>query len=74
MPHLLTVTMNPSIDIHTTVERVIRSRKLRCGPERRDPGAGVNVARVAPPLGWCLSRSTLPSPPCAPRPITASIS
>ena len=52
MTHLLTVTMNPSIDISTTVDRVVPSRKLRCGPERRDPGGGgVNVARVASRLG-----------------------
>jgi 6-phosphofructokinase 2 len=52
MTHLLTVTMNPSVDISTTVDRVIPSRKLRCGPERRDPGGGgVNVARVASRLG-----------------------
>jgi 6-phosphofructokinase 2 len=52
MTHLLTVTMNPSVDIWTTVDRVVPSRKMRCGPERRDPGGGgVNVARVATRLG-----------------------
>ena len=52
MAHLLTITMNPSIDISTTVDRVIPSRKMRCGPSRRDPGGGgINVARVANRLG-----------------------
>ena len=52
MTHLLTITMNPSIDISTTVDHVIPSRKLRGGPARRDPGGGgVNVARVAARLG-----------------------
>ncbi len=52
MAHLLTITMNPSIDVSTTVDRVIPSRKLRCGPSRRDPGGGgINVARVAVRLG-----------------------
>ena len=52
MAHLLTITMNPSIDISTTVDRVIPSRKMRCGPSRRDPGGGgINVARVASRLG-----------------------
>jgi 6-phosphofructokinase 2 len=44
--------MNPSIDISSEVDRVIPSRKLRCGPARRDPGGGgVNVARVVERLG-----------------------
>jgi 6-phosphofructokinase 2 len=52
MAHVLTVTMNPSIDISSEVDRVIPSRKLRCGPARRDPGGGgVNVARVVERLG-----------------------
>jgi len=52
MVSLVTLTMNPSIDISTTVDKVIPSRKLRCGPSRRDPGGGgVNVARVARRLG-----------------------
>jgi len=52
MTRILTITMNPSVDVSTTVERVIPSRKLRCGPSRRDPGGGgINVARVAKRLG-----------------------
>jgi 6-phosphofructokinase 2 len=52
MAHVLTITMNPSIDISSTVDRVIPSRKLRCGSARRDPGGGgINVARVIDRLG-----------------------
>jgi len=52
MTRILTITMNPSVDISTSVERVLSSRKLRCGPARRDPGGGgINVARVAKRLG-----------------------
>ena len=52
MARILTITMNPSIDVSTSVDRVIPSSKLRCGPMRRDPGGGgINVARVAKRLG-----------------------
>jgi 6-phosphofructokinase 2 len=52
MAKLLTITMNPSIDTSTSVDRVIPSRKLRCGVSREDPGGGgVNVARAAKRLG-----------------------
>jgi 6-phosphofructokinase 2 len=52
MAHVLTITMNPSIDISSEVDHVIPSRKLRCGPARRDPGGGgVNIARVVKRLG-----------------------
>lgn len=44
--------MNPSIDISSSVDRVAPIRKLRCKPERRDPGGGgINVARVVQRLG-----------------------
>jgi 6-phosphofructokinase 2 len=52
MPGIVTLTMNPAIDVSTTVEQMEPIRKLRCGPARRDPGGGgVNVARVARRLG-----------------------
>ncbi|TAL52867.1 1-phosphofructokinase family hexose kinase [Pandoraea sp.] len=52
MPEILTFTPNPSIDVFTTVDKVIDTRKMRCGAERRDPGGGgVNVARVVQRLG-----------------------
>lgn len=52
MPAIVTLTMNPAIDVSTSVDRVAPVRKLRCGPGRRDPGGGgINVARVAHRLG-----------------------
>ncbi|MEI9965602.1 MAG: PfkB family carbohydrate kinase [Caulobacteraceae bacterium] len=52
MTHILTLTMNPAIDVSASVERVEPTRKLRCGGGRRDAGGGgVNVARVARRLG-----------------------
>ena len=52
MARILTITMNPAIDISTSVDRVQPTRKLRCAPARRDPGGGgINVARVANRLG-----------------------
>ena len=52
MVDVVTVTMNPSIDISSTVERVMPTRKLRCTPEHRDPGGGgINVARVLQRFG-----------------------
>lgn len=56
MPHIvtdiLTLTMNPAIDVSTSTPRVVPGGKLRCAPERRDAGGGgINVARVAARLG-----------------------
>lgn len=52
MPRILTITLNPAIDITTTVEEVVPGRKLRCDPPRIDPGGGgVNVSRVIKELG-----------------------
>jgi 6-phosphofructokinase 2 len=52
MAHILTVTMNPAVDIFTSVEVVEPVRKLRSGAVRRDPGGGgINVARVVRRLG-----------------------
>ncbi|MGA2568535.1 MAG: 1-phosphofructokinase family hexose kinase [Pseudolabrys sp.] len=49
---MVTVTINPAIDIFVNVDRVEATRKLRCSPPKRDPGGGgINVARVAHRLG-----------------------
>lgn len=49
---ILTLTVNPALDISTTTETVASGHKLRCGPSRLDPGGGgVNVARVVQRLG-----------------------
>jgi 6-phosphofructokinase 2 len=52
VPDLLTLTLNPAVDITTTVERVVPVHKLRCAQPLVHPGGGgVNVARVAARLG-----------------------
>ena len=52
MPEIVTLTINPAIDIFVNVDRVESTRKLRCSPPKRDPGGGgINVARVAHRLG-----------------------
>ncbi len=52
MTDVLTLTINPSIDASTSVARVAPVHKLRCAPQRRDPGGGgINVARVLKRFG-----------------------
>jgi 6-phosphofructokinase 2 len=52
VPNIVTITINPAIDIFVNVPRVEAARKLRCSPPKRDPGGGgINVARVAYRLG-----------------------
>ena len=49
---IATVTMNPAIDLSTSVDRVEPVSKLRCHSLRRDAGGGgINVARVLRRLG-----------------------
>ena len=52
MTDIVTLTINPSIDISTSIDRVVPVRKLRCSAAQRYPGGGgVNVARVVARLG-----------------------
>jgi len=52
MNDIVTLTMNPTIDVSTSVDRVMPIHKLRCKGIQRDPGGGgINVARVARRLG-----------------------
>lgn len=52
MTHIVTLTLNPALDVSFSVDRVVPTRKLRCGAVRRDPGGGgINVARVVRRLG-----------------------
>lgn len=52
MSQILTLTMNPALDIATSIERVEPVHKLRCGPAQTHPGGGgINVARVLHRLG-----------------------
>ncbi len=47
MVDFVTVTLNPALDLTTSVDRILPFQKLRCGPMRRDAGGGgINVARV----------------------------
>ena len=52
MADIITLTPNPAIDLSTSIDRVVPMRKMRCAPQRRDPGGGgVNVARVVKRFG-----------------------
>ncbi len=49
---ILTVTLNPALDIATSVDHVAPGIKLRCAPPKTDPGGGgINVARAIQLLG-----------------------
>jgi 6-phosphofructokinase 2 len=44
---ILTVTLNPALDLSTSVDRMLANRKLRCAGAVLDPGGGgVNVSRI----------------------------
>jgi 6-phosphofructokinase 2 len=52
VPDIVTITINPAIDIFVNVGHVEATRKMRCSTPKRDPGGGgINVARVAHRLG-----------------------
>lgn len=49
---IVTLTMNPALDVSSSTEQVVPEHKLRCGPSRFDPGGGgVNVSRAIRNLG-----------------------
>jgi 6-phosphofructokinase 2 len=49
---ILTLTVNPALDVSTSTEKVIGEHKMRCGHSRLDPGGGgINVSRVIQRLG-----------------------
>ena len=51
-PRLVTLTLNPALDIAGTAQRVRPTHKIRTAGEHIDPGGGgVNVARVTHELG-----------------------
>ncbi|MDE2376940.1 1-phosphofructokinase family hexose kinase [Bradyrhizobium sp.] len=61
MPDIVTITPNPSVDLSTSVEKIIPVAKLRGTSQRRDPGGGgVNVARVVKRLGGSDVRAIYP--------------
>jgi 6-phosphofructokinase 2 len=51
MPSVLTLTMNPALDVSAPVDKGGNKHKLRCCGARFDPGGGVNVAHVIQRLG-----------------------
>ncbi len=52
MAAIVTLTMNPALDIATSTQRVEPTHKLRCTEPRYDPGGGgINVARAVRALG-----------------------
>ena len=49
---ILTLTVNPALDVSTSTETVVGEHKMRCGRSRLDPGGGgINVSRVIQRLG-----------------------
>ena len=56
MTDVVTLTMNPAIDLSVSVERVTPFHKLRSSESRRDPGGGgINVARVLKRFGTAVT-------------------
>jgi 6-phosphofructokinase 2 len=52
MKTIVTLTLNPAIDIETDVDQVTPTHKMRCSEPRMDPGGGgLNVSRVIRELG-----------------------
>ena len=52
MPRILTLTMNPALDVSTATASVEPTHKLRCAaPVMHPGGGGINVARVLHRLG-----------------------
>jgi 6-phosphofructokinase 2 len=52
MTRIVTLTMNPALDVTTSTPVVTPTHKLRCAAPRHDPGGGgINVARTIVRLG-----------------------
>jgi len=49
---IVTLTINPAIDVSTSVTKMVPFTKMRCAQAHRDPGGGgINVARALTRLG-----------------------
>ncbi len=47
MTQIVTLTMNPALDISTSVDKVVATHKLRCSEEKTQAGGGgINISRV----------------------------
>ncbi len=52
MPDVVTLTLNPAVDLAASVERIVPTHKMRCSSAMRDPGGGgINVARAVHRFG-----------------------
>ena len=52
MYKIITLTVNPALDVYTTVEKLEPEKKLKSTPATKDPGGGgINVSRVLKRLG-----------------------
>jgi 6-phosphofructokinase 2 len=52
MPSILTITLNPAVDISTSADAIAPERKLRCTKPVFDPGGGgINVSRAIAAMG-----------------------
>lgn len=52
MAKIITLTVNPALDVYTTTEKLVPEKKLKCTSATKDPGGGgVNVSRVLKRLG-----------------------
>lgn len=52
MAAILTITLNPTVDLSITADQVLAERKLRCSRPLTDPGGGgLNVSRAITALG-----------------------
>jgi 6-phosphofructokinase 2 len=52
MKSILSLTMNPAVDMSCSVDYVFAEHKLRCGPGNYEPGGGgINVSRAIRKLG-----------------------
>lgn len=50
--HILTITLNPTVDFAMTAPKIVPGLKLRCSDPQIDPGGGgINVARAIKLLG-----------------------
>jgi 6-phosphofructokinase 2 len=49
---VLTLTLNPTVDKSTTIDKMVSEQKLRCAPPKYEPGGGgINVSRALKRLG-----------------------
>lgn len=52
MKKIITLTVNPALDIYTTVKKLVPEKKLKSNPATKDAGGGgINVSRVLKRLG-----------------------